>query len=450
MGHRKILLLFLAVATLLAGCQSSSTKHGFSASDALADGGYVLHKAPEGLSAPISPLSRPDATVAVHPVPPVGHGQLSAAGLADTCCQRRRRWLGGRRLGRRRRVACSFRLDCARAFVCLERDRKLSGPGHGSIAAAAAVGAPTPSWWSASIGRTAVWPCLSIPRDLYIEIPGYGWSRINTADYIGEKILPVEGGGPALISQILSNTFGISTDHWVRMEMNGFKSVVDAVGGVTIHLDCPFYEPIFNLTTDSWDYFTLPAGDVWMDGETAYWFVRLRLRESDIGRAKRQRQFLWALRDQASNTNLLLRAPELWSAFQETFSTDLSLLEMVDYAQLALSVDAGNVRAAGISLADLQSYTTSQGASVLRIADQARVQRVVDGIWDAPAMADAYRQDAANCQPIPVGAAVDNVPTEVQAVAEPEAVDEQAEGAPAEGEQPAEGAQVEGEQPANN
>ena len=120
------------------------------------------------------------------------------------------------------------------------------------------------------------------------------------------------------------------------------------------------------------------------------------------------------------------------------------MLELIDYAQLALSVDAGNVRAAGISLADLQSFTTSQGASVLRIADQARVQRVVDGIWDASAMADAYRQDAANCKPIPVGAAADNVPAEVRAVGEPQAGE-----SPAEGEQ-AEVGQGEGEQMVNN
>ncbi len=437
MGQPKILLWLLFVAVLLTGCQSSSKSSGIAA-PGLADGGYVLHKAPEGLSAPISPLSRPDATVAMHPVPPVdtngyqppvlpefvpkpaGAGWVTVQGVAAPFV-----WTA---------PGPSFAWSETENFLVLGTDRVGSG-GSWRTDTIMVVGIDRAN------SRVAV---LSIPRDLYVEIPGYGWSRINTADYIGEKILPIEGGGPALVSQILGNTFGISTDHWVRMEMNGFKSVVDAIGGVTIHLDCPFYEPIFNLTTNSWEYFTLPAGDVWMDGETAYFFVRLRLRESDIGRSKRQRQFLWALRDQASNTNLILRAPELYSAFQETFSTDLSLLELIDYAQLALSVDAGNVRAAGISLADLQSYTTAQGASVLRIADQARVQRVVDGIWDAPAMADAYRQDAANCRPIPIGAAVDNVPAEVRTSVEPQPVD-----APTEGEQ-AEAGQAEGEQPVNN
>ena len=64
-------------------------------------------------------------------------------------------------------------------------------------------------------------------------------------DFIGEQTLAVEGGGPALISQILYENLGIATDHWIRVEMTGFRSIVDAVGGVTVHLDCPFYEPIY-------------------------------------------------------------------------------------------------------------------------------------------------------------------------------------------------------------
>ncbi|MCC9078229.1 LCP family protein [Litorilinea aerophila] len=255
---------------------------------------------------------------------------------------------------------------------------------------------------------------LSIPRDLYIEIPGYGWGRINQVDYIGEKVLKVDGGGPALVSTVLSNTLGIQTGHWIRFEMNGFVSVVDAVGGVTIHLDCPFYEPIFNLTTNSWDYFTLPAGEVHMDGDTAYWFVRLRLRESDIGRARRQRQFLWALRDQVLQTNLLPRVPELWLAFRDSFTTDLTLLEVLDLLRFGISLDPANVRAAGITLKELQSYTTENGASVLIIADPEKVRAVVENIWDAPAMVDSNRQDSERCEPIPTGppnVTVEAVPT---------------------------------------
>src|SRR5690606_14557485 len=139
-------------------------------------------------------------------------------------------------------------------------------------------------------------------------------------------------------------------------------------------LDCPFYEPIFNLSTNAWDYFTLPAGEVHLTGEEAYWYVRLRLKESDIGRSQRQRQFLWAMRDQIMNTNLLPRMPALFAAFSNTFSTDLSIVEILSLMQFGMGMDSSNVRASGISLRELQSHTTEQGASVLIITDPARVR----------------------------------------------------------------------------
>jgi anionic cell wall polymer biosynthesis LytR-Cps2A-Psr (LCP) family protein len=141
-----------------------------------------------------------------------------------------------------------------------------------------------------------------------------------------------------------------------------------------------------------------------MDGETAYWYVRLRLRESDIGRSQRQRQFLWALRDRVLTTNMLPQIPLLWTTFRGSFSTDLTLVEMLDLLQLGVGLDPANVRASGITLKELQSYTTEQGASVLIINDPAAVESVVNGVWNAPAMADARRQDAMNCAPIPEGA----------------------------------------------
>ncbi|MCX6044122.1 MAG: LCP family protein [Chloroflexi bacterium] len=256
-----------------------------------------------------------------------------------------------------------------------------------------------------SLNRAAV---FSIPRDLFVQIPGYGWGRINQVDYLGEQRGGV-GGGPALVSQVLSNTLGISTKHWVRLRMDGFVSIVDAIGGVNVHLDCPFYEPIFNLTTQAWDYFTLPAGDSKLDGETAYWFVRLRYIETDIERGRRQRQFLWGLRNQVLSTNLITRFPALWSAFQQSFTTDLGVLDMLNLVSYGVGLEPQNVRASGLTLADLQNFTTDQGAAVLRIANPQHVRDVVNNVWRAPAMVDTNRQDATKCAPLPLGVKIDNM-----------------------------------------
>ncbi len=237
---------------------------------------------------------------------------------------------------------------------------------------------------------------FSVPRDTYVQIPGYGFGRINQADYMGERRTP-DGGGPALVSAILEENLGISTQHWVRIQMDGFVSFVDAMGGVDVYLDCPFSEPILNLNTNAWTNFNLPAGLNHLDGQDAYWFARLRYRESDIGRSSRQRAIIWALREQILSTNAILRLPQLYAAYRDTISTDLSLFDIISMAQFAVSLKPENVRAGGLTLKDLQNYTTAGGAQVLIIADPARVRDLVANVWDQPAMADAYRKDGAKC-----------------------------------------------------
>lgn len=238
---------------------------------------------------------------------------------------------------------------------------------------------------------------FSVPRDLYLQIPGYGYGRINQADYMGERRNP-EGGGPALVSSILEEHLGISTQHWVRIQMDGFIQFIDALGGVDIYLDCPFSEPILNLNTNTWTNFKLPAGLNHLDGQDAYWFARLRLRESDIGRSSRQRAIIWALREQILSTNAILRLPQLYASFRDTISTDLSLFDIIGLAQFGVSLKPENVRAGGLTLKDLQEYTTTQGAQVLIIGNPARVRELVANVWDEPAMADAYRKDGSACE----------------------------------------------------
>lgn len=252
---------------------------------------------------------------------------------------------------------------------------------------------------------------FSIPRDTYVPIPGHGWDRINTADIIGERSLNVEGGGPALVSAVISNTFGVPTHHWVRVDMDGFEELIDAVGGVTIHLECPFYEPIVNLNTGGWTYLSLPAGENTLDGDTAHWYARLRLRESDIGRAKRQRQLLWALREKMLSANLIVRLPQLWSALQGKFSTDLTLLEIVDLAQWGLPLNASRIHTGALTTKELPPWTTPGGGAVLRIADINLVQSTIDSVWEGALMADAVAPDNGVCPAPPPDAPAFPTPT---------------------------------------
>lgn len=254
---------------------------------------------------------------------------------------------------------------------------------------------------------------FSIPRDLYIPIPGRGWGRINTVDYIGEERLNVEGGGGELVSAVIHSTLGVPIEHWIRVDMEGFEQLVDAIGGITIHLECPFYEPILNLNTGQWTYFALPPGDVTLTGEEAHWYARLRLRTSDFGRARRQRQLLWALREKMLNANLILRFPELWSALNDKFETDLGLLNLVQLAQFGLPLSSSRVRAGALTSKELPPYTTPGGGAVLHIANLQTVQEAIDNVWNATPISEVSHNDGTQCKPPPPGAPVFPTPTPV-------------------------------------
>lgn len=78
---------------------------------------------------------------------------------------------------------------------------------------------------------------ISFPRDIYLAIPGVGYSRINTAFGFGEERQP--GGGLPLLMSTIERNFGIPIDSYVRIDFSGFEDVIDALGGVDVTVDCP-------------------------------------------------------------------------------------------------------------------------------------------------------------------------------------------------------------------
>ncbi|HSN77981.1 MAG TPA: LCP family protein, partial [Anaerolineae bacterium] len=142
------------------------------------------------------------------------------------------------------------------------------------------------------IGQVGI---VSIPRDLYVDVPGYdkGKERLNAVAYIGEK-LDYPGGGPALVSRVVEEQLGIPTQHYVIIHQDGLIKLVDALGGVTVNLDCPLYEATpDDKSPTGMKTFTLPAGPVQLDGVTAKKFATYRYVQTDFGRTQRQQQLIW-------------------------------------------------------------------------------------------------------------------------------------------------------------
>lgn len=205
---------------------------------------------------------------------------------------------------------------------------------------------------------------ISIPRDIYLYIPGFWMSRINFADLYGE-IYGYEGGGPTLIRDTLLYNLGIRVDYYVRTNFDGLIGIVDTVGGIDIPVHCRL--------SDHWPYpdengeypiLALEPAVHHMDGETALWYARSRLTTSVFSRERRQQQVLQALWHEARDAGMLTRIPTLWSHGKDMIQTDLAFSDILDLAQTALALKDQNVRFYNIGADMLIPWTTPHGGAV--------------------------------------------------------------------------------------
>ncbi len=243
---------------------------------------------------------------------------------------------------------------------------------------------------------------ISIPRDLYVEIPGMGLGRINQADYFGEAS-EYPGGGPALLRRVITETLGIPTQHYARIEMDGLVRLVDALGGVTVTLDCPLYErtPDDSSPNGVIDW-NLPAGPVHLDGVTAKKFATYRYATTDFGRARRQQQLIWAIRDRALQVDVIPRIPDLWKALGDTFSTDLGLLDIIKLARLGATLQAGKVHGLVLGNDVMDYFVTSEGAWVLVISEYDTIATEKDRLFSARPLASFnVGSEGGGCPPPP-------------------------------------------------
>jgi LCP family protein required for cell wall assembly len=244
---------------------------------------------------------------------------------------------------------------------------------------------------------------LSIPRDLWVDVPGWGEDRINAVYFLG-GYTKYPGGGPALARRVAEETLGIPVEHVALIKMDGLARLVDALGGVTVTLDCPLYEQTPDPKNPNrllnW---TLPAGGVLLDGPAAKKFVTYRYLQSDFGRAQRQQQLIWAIRNQAARVDLIPRVPELWKALSGTFETDLNLLDVIGLARFGLDLKPENVRGTALDHDVVKSFVTSGGAAVLVIKDPPTLVARLEDIFASKPLAELGKNATGKCPPPPPG-----------------------------------------------
>lgn len=204
---------------------------------------------------------------------------------------------------------------------------------------------------------------LSVPRDLWVEIPGYGQQRINAAFAIGEARSP--GSGMQLLKATMARVLGVTVHYYAMIDYRGLVKIVDTIGGVTIDVTMPIKDDEFPTEDYGYTRIYVPAGLQHMDGTTAMQYARSRHADSDFGRSKRQQQVLMAIRDQGIRLDLFPKLPTLISNLADTVRTDLSILQIGSLAKLGLEIPKENIVQAAIDERFTSPYTTPDGAEVL-------------------------------------------------------------------------------------
>lgn len=211
---------------------------------------------------------------------------------------------------------------------------------------------------------------ISIPRDLYVFIPGWTMQRINTA-YLHGELSGYPGGGPALLKDTIRHNLGISIDHMASVDFDGFRQIVNTLGGIDLPLACPFtdwdvIDPLGDLEdVNNWYLRTIGPGVIHMDGDLALWYARARLRSSDFDRGRRQQEVLRAIYAKALTLDILPQIPRLYTQFRDTVTTDLTLDDLLALVPFALDLNAARIRSYYLNKDVVQSWTTPGGGSVL-------------------------------------------------------------------------------------
>jgi LCP family protein required for cell wall assembly len=216
------------------------------------------------------------------------------------------------------------------------------------------------------VARTA--GMLSIPRDLWVEIPGYGTNTINTANSTGDYY-DYPGGGAALAVKTVQHNLGVTVNYYARLDFTAFETLVDALGGVDVDVAQTIDDPFYPDSGYGYEPFYLEAGRRHLNGHDALRYARTRHNSSDIDRARRQQQVVMAVRDKVLSLNLLptliTKAPLLYQTLNESVSTDLTLEQIISLALLAQDIPKENIRSEVIDYRYVIDDWTPEGRQVL-------------------------------------------------------------------------------------
>lgn len=228
---------------------------------------------------------------------------------------------------------------------------------------------------------------MSIPRDLYVNIPDYGYAKINEAYQDGKKDGFKEAGyaegGMGLLEKTISQNFGIDFHYYALVNYTALEQAVNAVGGIKVTIESTdprgLYDPSRDLQTGQ-ALVNLPNGEVTLDGRQALGLARARghargaygYGQGDFVRTQNQRKVLLGIKDKAASMSTLsnpVKLGQLMDSLGGNLTTDLKSSEVKRLYKLSKEIPSSSVQSASLNDANdknlLQFYTNRSGQSTL-------------------------------------------------------------------------------------
>jgi LCP family protein required for cell wall assembly len=191
---------------------------------------------------------------------------------------------------------------------------------------------------------------ISVPRDLTVNIPGYGYRKINAVNALAEQ--NKDGSGPQATADVVSEILDEPVPYTVKIDFHGFEEILDAIGGVDVYVEKDFTDTTYPLDDALGSVQTISFTKGWthMDGKTALTFARSRHGNngegSDFARAARQQKILMAAKDKGLSAGVLLNPAKLTrilASISNNISTNIGPIELVKLTKYLPDIKPENV-----------------------------------------------------------------------------------------------------------
>ncbi|NPA06831.1 MAG: LCP family protein [Chloroflexi bacterium] len=199
--------------------------------------------------------------------------------------------------------------------------------------------------------ETGATSLISFPRDLWLQIPGVGYNRINTAMFYG---------GFDTLAETMAIHFQVRPKYYILVGHHGFKAIIETLGGIDVYVPTRFCDNYYGR-----GFKCVGPGTVHMNADEALWYARGRTYSNDLDRNRRQQAVLLAILDAIMSMDGLRRAPELYNLYRQWVDTNIRPGDLPGLLVKFRRFDPRKVKKYTFTAAHVYPWVTPGGAQVL-------------------------------------------------------------------------------------